>query len=292
MGTAELINFLLSQGNLVVGSNGKTMTFYPGQSGCIIDLLPGGGPAKKITGANTCASHPGIQMKNGRIYNILLAQTITLALNMRLDGDLGSIEIISETLVTAPSSGCNGEGDTITGPYSNFVIPLSVYNVLSLNGTITPTVADLYALANKGLGGGAVGATTLQSISDAVSRINEGFDGCAFGAFQITPPLQSLAIPSADDRKEEISQLEMKIFPNPFSSSANIEFAAPEDGRAVVEVYTLTGSKVATLYDGPVEAGRTYQYSFRGDAVVDQVTYICVIRTDHESRIERLVMVR
>lgn len=288
MGTADLIDSLLSLGNLVVGSNGNTMTFYAGQSGCIIDLLPGGGPAKKITGANTCASHPGIQKKNGRINNILLAQTITLGLNLRLDGDLGGVVILSDTLLTAPSSGCDGEGDTITGSYSKFVIPLSVYNVLSQSGTLT--VAGLYALANTRLGGGAVGATTLQAISDAVSRINEGYDECRIGAFQ--PPLQSLEAREGSAKDEETSIIHMKVFPNPFSTSTNIEFSAYEDGQASVEIYTLTGRKVATLFDGQVETGKTYRFAFNGEQGVDQVTYICVIRTGQETRIERMMMVR
>jgi hypothetical protein len=292
MGTAELIDSLLGLGNLVVGYNANTMAFFANQSGCIIDLLPGGGPAKKITGANTCANHPGIQMKNGRINNILLAQTITLGLNLRLDDELGGLEMLSDTLVTAPSSGCDEEGDTVTGPTSKFIIPMSVYNVLSQNGTIIPTVADLYLLANKGLGGVNVGATTLQAISDAVSRINEGFDECRIGAFQLTVPLQSYAIPGSGKQTGDESPIDLKIFPNPFSSTANIAFTASENGHASVEVYDLTGRKVAVLYEGSVESGRSYQYTFSGDPGLDQVTYICVIRTDYGTRIERMVMVR
>jgi len=292
MGTVQLINSLLAQGNLVVGSSGNTMTFFPGEAGCIIDLLPGGGPAKKITGANTCANHPGIQTKKGRIHNILLAQTITLGLNLRLSSDLGNLEIFSETLETAPSSGCDEEGDTVTGPLSQYVIPTSVYNVLSLNGTIIPNVNDLYALANTGLGGGSVGATSLTAIADAVSRINEGFDECAFGGFVIQPLIQSAAVQGESIIPVKVTSLSLNIYPNPFQSIASIGFIAPVSGNVSVEVYTLTGKRVAVLHEGYAEAGKAYQYSFAGDPGVNNATYICVIRTEKESKYERLILSR
>lgn len=292
MGTADLIESLLAGGDLVVGSNGHTMTFTSGNSGCIIDLLPGGGPAKKINGANTCASHPGIQTKKGRIHNILLAQTITLGLNMRLSASLGDLPMYSDTLMTAPSSGCGGEGDTATGDYTSRIIPSSVYNVLSQNGAITPTVNDLFALANTALGGGAVGATSLSAIADAAAKINEGFDECAFGYFVQPLYLQSTIAQDNSQPLAEASSIEMTISPNPFSSSASIEFTAPGNGHAVVEVYTITGARVAVLFDGNVEEGRTYQYQFAGDPSVKSTTYICVIRTDKETRFERMLMMK
>lgn len=292
MGTSALIQSLLAQGDLVIGFNGNTMTFHSGESDCIIDLLPGGGPAKKITGSNTCASHPGIQMKKGRINNILLAQTITLGLNLRLDGELGALNIYSDTLTTAPSSGCNNDGDTITGPYVKYSIPVSVYNVLSQNGNITPTVNDLFALANTGLGGGAVGATTLSAISDAVSRINEGFDECAFGQFELQLELQSMAIQGEIAKEKGDINPGLRIFPNPFSSGTNIEFTAQDNEDAVVEVYTLTGYRVAVLYNGKVEEGITYNFTFTGDPVLKQMTYMCVVRTGNETNIQRILMVR
>lgn len=292
MGTAELIESLLEDEDLVVGSNGNTMTFTSGESGCIISLLPGGGPSKKITGANTCASHPGIQTKNGIIKNSLLAQTITLGLNLRLSTDLGALQMFSDTLMTAPSSGCDGEGDTITGGYNSRIIPQSVYNVLSQNGTIIPTVDDLFALANTALGGGAIGATTLSAISDAASKINEGFDECQFGYFVQPLYTQSMAASGSNSPILDVTSLDMQIYPNPFNTSTRIEFIAPESGHACVEIYTLTGSKIAVLYDGMVEAGTKYQYDFTGDPGMYQVTYLCVIRTDKETKYARMVMMR
>jgi hypothetical protein len=291
MGTAELIESLLAQGDLVVGSGGNTMTFYAGDSGCIIDLLPGTGSAKTISGANTCASHPGIQIKNGRINNILLAQTITLGLNLRLDSELGNLDMLSDTLVTAESSGCDEEEDSVISDYSKYVIPASVYNVLSQNGTIVPTIWDLYDLANLGLGGGAIGATTLSAISSAVDAINRGFDECRFGYFQEPLPLlQSQQIGGTS--QQPVSDITMKVFPNPFNTVTNIEFSIPESGHVSVEIFNLVGQRVATLYNGLVQGGEKYKYEFSGNPAMNQVTYIAVIRTEHEVSYQRIVMSR
>jgi hypothetical protein len=291
MGTAALIESLLAT-DLVVGLNSNTLTFTSGDSQCIIDLLPGSGPAKKITGANTCASHPGIQIKNGRIYNILLAQTITLGLNLRLDSDLGNLPILSDTLVTAESSGCDVEGDTATSGYTKYAIPQSVYNVLLLNGTLT--VYDLYNLANTGLGGGAIGATTLAAISDAVDVINRGFDECRIGGFQEALKSGAANSPAISNGKDntDLDAVSLNSYPNPFKSSTNISFSIPTSGHVKVDIYSLTGVKVATIYDNYADADQVYKIEFNGQSQINQATYICVISTEAGTKYQRIMMVR
>ena len=111
-----MMNNLLGSNGIVIGSGSNTLTFTSGQASCIMSLLPGGGPAARITGANTCSNHPGIQIQNGRINNILLSQTLTLGLNLRLSlNNLGGLKMDSPILNTAESSGCMG-GVGVTHP--------------------------------------------------------------------------------------------------------------------------------------------------------------------------------
>lgn len=49
--------------------------------------------------------------------------------------------------------------------------------------------------------------------------------------------------------------LRVVAYPNPASSQANIKFTAPESGNAVISMYTLTGNKVAEVFNGQIEAG-------------------------------------
>jgi immune inhibitor A len=46
-------------------------------------------------------------------------------------------------------------------------------------------------------------------------------------------------------------------YPNPFNPSTTISFSLPDAGNATLEIYDISGRKVATLVDGPVEAGVT-----------------------------------
>ena len=61
-----------------------------------------------------------------------------------------------------------------------------------------------------------------------------------------------------DDDELPVSKLALhEALPNPFARSAAIQYEAPANGTAlVVSVYDLTGRRVATLFDGPVDATR------------------------------------
>jgi hypothetical protein len=47
----------------------------------------------------------------------------------------------------------------------------------------------------------------------------------------------------------------LKVYPNPFTERLNIEFSSINDAQALLEIYSITGSKLETLFNGPVKAG-------------------------------------
>ncbi|MGB2868663.1 MAG: T9SS type A sorting domain-containing protein [Bacteroidota bacterium] len=51
-------------------------------------------------------------------------------------------------------------------------------------------------------------------------------------------------------------------YPNPFNPSTTIEFSVPEDGRATLRVYDITGREVASLFDGDMKAGYYHHVLF------------------------------
>lgn len=55
--------------------------------------------------------------------------------------------------------------------------------------------------------------------------------------------------------------LELQAYPNPFREEAHIDFTLPEDDHVSLEVWSVSGSKVATLFDGAVEGGVGYSFS-------------------------------
>ena len=85
--TRELLSKLLME-DLILGDGENTFTIPAQGVDCVLDLLPGGGPSQALSGAYTCNNPGDIPIKNGRLKNTLLAQGITLALNLRNSPDL------------------------------------------------------------------------------------------------------------------------------------------------------------------------------------------------------------
>jgi hypothetical protein len=50
----------------------------------------------------------------------------------------------------------------------------------------------------------------------------------------------------------------VNVFPNPATSNATFSFVAAENGKATIEIFTITGSKVAQVYNAAVAKGSSY----------------------------------
>ncbi|MFN5355782.1 MAG: hypothetical protein ACK5CT_04135, partial [Bacteroidota bacterium] len=112
-----------------------TLTAADVTSGCVYLRLPGGGTAAQLNGDATCSTPTGIALKsNGTFRNILLAQTITLGLNLRVPGStLGGLAITDKYLVTyASSSGACADTNAVpvAGTAIVRMIPGAIINYL------------------------------------------------------------------------------------------------------------------------------------------------------------------
>ena len=134
-------------------------------SGQIFDWLPGGGPPKVLkSGENNF---------NGRIRNILLAQTVTLFFNTQLNDAIGNWELESE-FYTSELIQCGDEEAYYKT--ETFAMSQSVIDYLNTNYG-SATVSTLMDLANDILGG-VVTDISAASVSGAADAINRGFDEC------------------------------------------------------------------------------------------------------------------
>ena len=81
-------------------------------------------------------------------------------------------------------------------------------------------------------------------------------------------------------------------YPNPFSNTANIEFSLTNDvDNAVVEVYTLSGVKVATLFNGAVEANKSYKVELDGSNLAPGI-YVYQVNTGDHVYTNKLILTR
>jgi hypothetical protein len=50
----------------------------------------------------------------------------------------------------------------------------------------------------------------------------------------------------------------IKAYPNPFTERLYIEFSSENDTHACLEIYSITGTKLKTLFNGPINGGQLY----------------------------------
>ncbi|MFM9056446.1 MAG: T9SS type A sorting domain-containing protein, partial [Bacteroidota bacterium] len=239
-----------------------TLTAADVISGCVYLRLPGGGTAAQLNGDATCSTPTGIALRsNGSFRNILLSQTITLGLNLRVPGStLGGLAITDKYLVTyASSSGACVDTNAVpvAGTAIVRMIPGAVINYLGANNT----VSDLFKMASDALAGKLpAGSPGLFAINKAVSAFNEAFDGCRFfGGFYPTNPLDTTAT-TGRLLAMESDIASVIAYPNPASEQVSIDFVLNGyDSNVSIEVFDLKGTRVATLYNAEAEADVPYR---------------------------------
>jgi hypothetical protein len=85
-------------------------------------------------------------------------------------------------------------------------------------------------------------------------------------SFTETPVLQKL--------------LSMNLFPNPASNYINIDFSVPEEGEVVLELFSLNGVLVKSIYPGKLPSGN-HSYRWQTSDLVHG-TYICMVRQNQQ----------
>jgi len=198
LSTLELLDQLLAT-DLVLGKPGRSLTIQAGNSACVMARLPANSGATTlpdfgdaVLDSTTCQTSPiALPLKVGRFKNILLGQTLTLALNTRLDGTLSNVgvcESMTTQLMDAGPDGLHGTADDLPDPGPDGIFgtsddQLTVYissdviDELAAQG-LPITVGGILELANRALAAQATGEASLSEISGAADAINRGFDEC------------------------------------------------------------------------------------------------------------------
>lgn len=70
------------------------------------------------------------------------------------------------------------------------------------------------------------------------------------------------AIVSADDPETPAGYVLSAAYPNPFNPRTTFSLTVEQEQEVTVEVFSLLGQRVRTLYDGIMEAGETRTFTF------------------------------
>ncbi len=263
---------------------------YQSEAAKLQKLLPGKGKNALVDGIYSVDWNTPV--KNGKINNTLLAETITLALNMNLTPDRVLEDFPLEAgryLVTQardPRSSCSkprmldcGWNGNSKKAIDSWRIPSNVVNALGED----KTVWGLFCLAGFTITGRPIPeGVSLKDIEQAVVAINEAFNegryfigwsdrevNCAnYWYYKWTAAFyqwygggygygintdESLAAKT----QPEITATEVKAFPNPFVDRVNFQVKANADGPVLVEVFNTAGQRLELLYTGSMRKGET-----------------------------------
>lgn len=244
--TTEVLEELLSE-RLVIGGAANRFELTAADIPCFYTRMPGGGPSIPLNGVATCSNPVGIPLDNsGAFDNNLLAQTITLGLNLRLSGGLGNVLIEGTQIITMASSDCQDENATaVPGTERTFGFPASVLTYLQ-----EATVSEVYKLANQALAGTYTfdgQGPTLGEITHALGTINEAFDGCR--------------ILKGFDGGTEEKTWDVQAYPNPSRQEpVSFSFKAETTGKAKLSVHHMvTGEVLGVLMTIDVIEGQRYE---------------------------------
>lgn len=83
----------------------------------------------------------------------------------------------------------------------------------------------------------------------------------------------------------------LQNYPNPFNPESTIKFSVEQTGRATLQVYSITGQRVATLFDGLAESGQYYHVTFGGTRLASGA-YIYRLQSGGKSSVKRMLLIR
>jgi len=262
----QAIARLLQGSPLIIGESGRSLTITSADASCLNKRMPASQtPACLPSGDGTfstngqCTTTDNIPLNNGRFTSVLLGQTITLGLNLRLDDQLSNLILVSSIMTQGASSGADGQcgtdDDVPTSTTGTVSISQAVIDVLNAEYG-SATVANLFDLANRALACQSIGGLTLSQVNSAVDAVNSGFDDCKFPTNTTAKTDETNASERLTDESSEESMI--FAYPNPLSDATTFQFSVTEKGKASLELFNSAGAKVAQLFEGVADAGRTY----------------------------------
>jgi len=249
-------------------SMGNTAT----QANSLITIMPGGGTPAQLGGVyNMTSSKYFPPLSKGKISNVFLSQSITLALNVSIPGNsLAGFALKSGYLTTQKLNTATCPSTTLlscsvsSSAISSLQITTNSALIKWMNGK---TVQDLLNLASSVLGGASIPVTgvSISDINNAIDVINRSFDGgAAFLGYYPTQRSCSSTFsrdmttaPNATDLGESVNKLSVTAYPNPFTNKVQFSVVSPVSGMASLDVYNIVGQKLKTVYQGYLLAGAT-----------------------------------
>ncbi|GDX52628.1 hypothetical protein LBMAG27_16750 [Bacteroidota bacterium] len=155
------------------------------------------------------------------------------------------------------------------------------------------TVQQVFNEANKKLSG-CYSSYSYTQLNNAMDMFNQNYDDGTvdLGHLQCTNP----AAKQEDDGMNSLHvstnvDLNLSVYPNPFSNVTSINFVSSEDLTGTVEVFNVTGVKIAELYKGEIKAGLNYSFNFNAENLAAGM-YLCRLSTNNGTAVQNIVKIQ
>jgi hypothetical protein len=101
-----------------------------------------------------------------------------------------------------------------------------------------------------------------------------------------------IALPSSNNFEQTASNISILIYPNPLTSTAKIEFLnTGPSAHLIVDLCTLTGLKIKTLFEGSVEQNVPYSTDVNAENLAGGV-YYCRVISGHQLINRKLIVIK
>jgi len=87
------------------------------------------------------------------------------------------------------------------------------------------------------------------------------------------------------------NEFQVNVYPNPFSDMAFIEFTPAENAKVKIDMYSVNGNSLGTLFNNEVEASQSYKVEVDASGKPSG-TYYLIIRTNSKVYRQKLVLVK
>jgi hypothetical protein len=187
----------------------------------------------------------------------------------------GSSDISGSTYSwsSSPSGFSSTSASTTTAPTATTTYYLTVTSpegCVSPKASVKVNVIDVHCGNNNNKVTICHNCNTICIDASAVASHLANHSGDHLGACGIC---QSVPEEELEDR--------LNIFPNPFTSTTNIELVFARDQQVSVSVWSVDGKRVKTIFEGNVTARSQYNYSLDGTTMMPGIYFVKVQSGDH-----------
>ena len=279
-------------------ATGGSFTIPYANAHTIISLLPGTGSASVLMFDYNPAFLP--PLKNGRINNGLLSQTIALALNLYMtDNPLGDFVLEGgKYLVTVKKSFTSScveptMADCLVDPTAtqSWWIPANVVDALPA----PKNVWSLFQLAKDALGGKALPTVKLSDILSVVDKINNAFDGCRFFKYysdinEVCPPIIVVepVITTEARTIDAVYNTGFEVFPVPFDNTLTIRYKFDYVSDVTIELLDGFGNVRLSQIDKDCYYNKEITLNLNISIAKDQMYYV-KLTTAKESVVKKII---